>query len=153
MEMTLLYGRKIFKKFDYIVIGELKKAVLPIVDKVRQGKYESGNCIEYATRGSVLLPKSKIVLGSIQIVSATLLSSYGHAYRPEAGEFHAWIEYEDMIIDFALPEMIKIGLTQRDSVGYFLEGRQPVILAGHPPEWISYVKEDSMESFIVKRTG
>ena len=42
------------------------------------------------------------------------------------------------IIDMALPGVIQKGLTTFDSIGAFLVGREPVILAGTPEPWMMY---------------
>lgn len=83
----------------------------------------------------------RVMMGSIKIFSLDMLATYGHNYNPPF-EFHCWLEKEEngkkFIIDLALPGTIIRGLRARDEIGSFLEGREPVILAGEAPDWIIY---------------
>lgn len=148
----MINGLKTFAPITYSIEGELKDTALKMLPYVRAHEGTSGHCMEYASLGASMLPGAEAVMGSLMIVSATNMSSYGHAYFPDTGEFHAWIEYQDKIIDFALPEMIQLGSTEKDDVGYFLEGRKPIILAGTPPEWLGYIKEETVANFLYKRS-
>lgn len=142
---------KSVKKFGYIkydIKGCYKEMAMRVLPAVRSKDFKSGKCLSYATNGSIYFPNSKVALGSIQIFSGDHQSTYGHAYAPETGEFHAWIEYRDTIIDFSLPEIIQTGLTERDDVGYFLIGRKPFILAGKAPYWIQYKRVEYIDDFL-----
>ena len=78
-----------------------------------------------------------IILGSLFVMSGDYQSRYGYEFNPPY-EFHAWVEIESGLLDFALPGVIEKGLTTRDEVGPFIVGRSPMILAGKPPRWLQY---------------
>lgn len=78
-----------------------------------------------------------LVLGKIAIISAKDNGCFWMDYNPPL-EFHAWLVFNTMIFDFALPGMIERGGRIKDSLGPFVEGRDPFILIGEPPEWIYY---------------
>lgn len=67
------------------------------------------------------------------------VSRYGFAMNPP-NEFHTWVYLlpSRAVIDCALPGVIMRGKRMRDERGFFLEGREPVILAGVVPEWLYY---------------
>lgn len=54
---------------------------------------------------------------------------------------HVWLERSNsQIIDYAMPGVILRGLQERDEVGPFLVGREPVIIIDECPDWIIYRK-------------
>jgi len=150
MQTTLIVGNKQFKPKDYEIRGELTSIVSPVIETLKLSEdmlHRSGLCVIKAVEISNAIPDSKIVFGSIFVVSITGTSSFGYAYHPTYGEFHAWVEYQGQIIDWSLPEVINMGMTSQDDQGYLIEGREPFILAGWPPDWVLYRKEDTLEQF------
>ena len=78
-----------------------------------------------------------VVVGSLMVVSGDYKSEYGYYFNPPF-ELHAWVQFEESIIDVALPGVIEKGLTTCDAVGPFLVDRKPIILAASSPAWLRY---------------
>lgn len=95
------------------------------------------DCIQKAKLAAEYLNIKEIHLGSLMIHSTEEGVSYGYMYNPPL-ELHAWLQIQDKIIDFALPGTIEKGLATKDEIGYFLVGREPVILVGIPAKWMIY---------------
>jgi hypothetical protein len=140
-------GIQEFEPADYEIVGSLREEVKEAAKFVRGDLRKSGSCIELAAIGSLCLPGSVPVMGSMYVSSITGESRYGYEYYPEHLEFHAWIEWKDCIVDFSLPEIIRIGLETCDDYGPFIIGRDPVILAGKPFDWMEYKKKETLEEF------
>ena len=65
-------------------------------------------------------------------------SSYGFYFRPPY-ELHSWLDFGlGRILDFGLPGVIEAGLNTCDEQGPCIVGREPVILAGEPFDWMEY---------------
>lgn len=111
------YGKELIKKF--------------------KGLNTYWNCLEKAVITAKHFGFDEIAIGSLLIFNLDYTATYGYAYNPPL-EFHAWVPDGKSIIDFALPGAIEKGLMLRDSVGVFLKGRMPVILAGVPDRWLRY---------------
>lgn len=95
------------------------------------------NCLEKAQITRNVLDRGVVVVGSLMIVSGDLKSEYGYHFNPPF-EFHAWVMHNGEIIDVSLPGVIDKGLTTHDEYGPYLVGREPVILASTPLEWMKY---------------
>jgi hypothetical protein len=98
------------------------------------------NCLEKAKIIADYLGKKEIVLGELVVWSKDWKTAYGFKFNPPY-EFHAWVQYEENIIDLALPGVIELGSLMEDEHGPYLIGRKPIILASKMvPEWIKYTK-------------
>ena len=132
--------------FDALMTGE---ETYPIIgDQVSE---EIANQIIQKFSGLPLyagcLEKAQIVsraLGGATVIGALTLynkrrdAAYKYLFNPPY-EFHAWTEKPgSVIIDFGLPGTVLRGLALKDEQGAFLEGRDPVILAGRPEIWMVY---------------
>lgn len=95
------------------------------------------DCIRKALIVAKELNQDSIRLGSLMVQSTEKGVAYGYAYNPPI-ELHAWVQINKNIIDLALPGTIEKGLKTRDDIGFFLIGREPIILAGLPPVWAKY---------------
>ncbi|MFA5355736.1 MAG: hypothetical protein WC302_03360 [Candidatus Paceibacterota bacterium] len=136
---------------SYPIIGDIlpdgKQARLLVCKVIfplfANGKFLlTGSCLDKAMVAIDFIPKKlnpKIVGGKLTLVSGDKKSSYGFGWNPPL-EFHAWIECDKGIIDFSLPGVILKGSTMSDDQGPFLIGREPVILAGEPEDWMIYEK-------------
>lgn len=102
------------------------------------------NCIDKAKIVSAALPDSHVALGSLMVFSRDMQSSYGYYFNPPF-EFHAWVRWQHYLIDFALPGVIEKGLTVCDHLGPVLTKRNPILLAGHPPNWIKYATREILK--------
>jgi hypothetical protein len=118
------------------------------IQKRFSGLQTLGNCIEKNVIALTKLTELhclginsmqdfQVMLGSFYVWSIDKRSSYGFEFNPPL-EFHAWLQLESTIIDFALPGVILSGLIHEDHIGPALTGRSPVIFAGIPPRWLAY---------------
>jgi hypothetical protein len=134
----------------YPVYGELltTSELIALIKKCR-GLYSYWDCVRKAYIVKKYLNRGVIVAGECMVQSANKRSLYGHYFRPPF-EFHAWwqeafdpaikcLRYP--IIDIALPGLITKGLITKDEIGPMLTGREPVILAGNPEQWMYYTPE------------
>ena len=106
-----------------------------------------GGCLEKARLAQEQFASTIIIAGKIRIASEDNTSFYGHDFNPPF-EMHAWLIHNNnpnLIIDLALPGVILRGMKEKDEHGPFLTGREPVILAGKPPEWIVYEPKTRVE--------
>lgn len=96
------------------------------------------DCVEKARIARNHLGKGRIFVGSLMVKSGDYKSEYGYYFNPPL-EFHAWLCLKNgRIIDIALPGVIEKGIISEDAYGPFLVDREPVVLAGFPPEWVTY---------------
>jgi hypothetical protein len=105
--------------------------------KASKGLRHNWNCLEKAEIVQSILKRGSIILGSLLVNSADMKSQFGYYFNPPL-EFHAWVLTNDGIIDVSLPGVIEMGLTQSDEYGPFIIGREPVVLAGIPLDWMLY---------------
>jgi hypothetical protein len=137
---TLLTGEE-----NYPLIGDntplpfsRDKKAAGDIQKSFKGLPRYGSCLEKSVIAQELIGGA-VCLGSLWVFSAKNGGAYGFDYNLPY-EFHAWIKMLDgRIIDFALPGVIERGIILKDEHGPYLEGREPAILAGTPPEWVRYV--------------
>lgn len=100
------------------------------------------DCIQKAKIVAAFFGVKNITLGSMFVQSVEPNVGYGYDYNPPL-ELHAWLGlHNGIIIDFALAGTIEKGLKTKDSIGYFLIDREPIILAGTPPPWIRYTPHE-----------
>ena len=96
-----------------------------------------------------ILGKGRIVIGSLLVTSGDGKSQYGYYFRPPY-EFHSWLDLENdpkgPILDVALPGVIETGLTTSDEIGPYLINREPVVLAGTPPNWCQYIPVEYLDN-------
>lgn len=115
-----------------------------------KGMHPNWNCLEKAKVVFDNLEfhssRKKIHVGSVFVESVDKQSSYGYGYNPPF-EFHSWVVVDDtFIVDFALPGVIEMGLKTEDVIGPVVVGREPIVLAGIAPDWISYKTEAILEA-------
>jgi hypothetical protein len=125
-----------------VIGGMLPQKLIDKVQRKFQGFPKFAGCLEKNTFGK-LLWGGKLVMGSLEIYAKVNHGRFSYQFNPPT-EFHAWLVFPDLdnqILDLALPGAIQRGLSLRDELGSFLEGRKPVILAGHPPAWLKYKSE------------
>ena len=122
-----LTGREKFP----IVGNRISLSVAEQIQKEFAGLFSHWDCLDKAKIVTKHIRDSQIVVGSLNLASSDMTSLYGHEFHPPY-EFHAWVMDGPFIIDMALPGVIQKGLTTFDSIGAFLVGREPVILAGTP---------------------
>lgn len=94
-------------------------------------------CIEKAKIVADYLGIPNIHLGSLMVESTENGVMYGYYFNPPL-ELHAWVQDGFDIIDLAVAGTIELGSKTKDDVGYFLIGREPVVVAGTPPPWLHY---------------
>lgn len=102
------------------------------------------DCLEKAKIAALYLRAPEIHLGSLMIDSTEPNVAFGYKYNPPL-EFHAWLEKDGNIIDLAVPGSIEFGSKLKDDIGPFLKGREPIIVAGKPPEWLTYVTYETIK--------
>ena len=120
--------------FDIVEGNFLVKEII----KKFKGLPLMGGCIEKNRIVNKYAYYTIQVVGAVEIISADGMSTYGHEFNPPF-EQHSWlVDEEHRIIDFALPGLILRGMKEKDDIGPFLVGRDPVILAGLCPDWIKY---------------
>ena len=125
----------------YLVRGNLLKA--PDVQAVMNacaGLLLNWDCITKAKIVQEYLGHGVVVLGGCEAITRGGMSAYGHHFNPPL-ELHAWWQPRPRSkarIDIALPGLILKGLNTADEEGFFLEGREPFILAGVAPWWVKY---------------
>jgi len=95
------------------------------------------NCIDKARKCKEILGVGQVVHGSMLVWSGDWKSQYGFHWHPPY-EFHSWVMLDGGLIDVALPGVVEKGLRTSDDVGPYLVQREPVILAGKPPDWLLY---------------
>jgi hypothetical protein len=99
-----------------------------------------GGCNAKAQIVHAFIAPTEIIVGGIKVWNRNFSATYEHTFNPPL-EQHWWLQYNqnpNLIIDFALPGVILRGLKEHDEIGPYLEGRDPVILAGEVPDWIEY---------------
>ncbi len=134
-DMSILRGNQL----DEIVMG-------------CKGLKSHWNCLEKAKIvQSILGEASLVVIGSLAVISECGQSSYGYAYEPPL-EFHAWVMVKAGIIDVALPGVINKGMNTSDEYGPYILGREEVVLAGMPADWMQYKAHEVHNIHGVKAT-
>jgi hypothetical protein len=118
-----------------IMFTDDAKYIIQILFNLKLNRYF--DCIQKAKVVAEHFKIKEIHLGSLFVESTEEGVSYGYKYTPPL-ELHAWVQSYGGILDFALPGTIEKGLQTKDSIGYFLVNRQPMILAGTPPPWVHY---------------
>jgi len=131
------------------VLGKLlPKAELAALMKMITGYNLYYDCNRKAEAVRKVKGFGYVVGGAVMVLSAKSNGAYGHYWNPPF-EFHAWwspiLKDTSMIVDLALPGLIMLGSKVKDSVGYVLEGRDPMILAGKPRDWMMYHPVEEME--------
>jgi len=125
-------------KENYPVTGDMIS-----VDQIREiiSKFKGlplyAGCFEKAKIAQEFIPGADIIVGAMRILSKDRLSMYGYDFKPPL-ESHSWLMVQNKIIDFALPGTILRGLKERDEIGPFLIGREPIIIIGTVPDWVFY---------------
>ena len=129
----------------YKVIGKaVSKDDIAYIQGCLAGLRLHWNCLEKAVITCEILGDGIIEVGTMHVYSSDNKSTYGFDYHPPF-EFHAWVRLrKKIIVDMGLPGVIDKGLQLKDSKGYALYGRKPVILAGLPPYWLKYEPKESM---------
>ena len=124
----------------YPIIGDLvSQELADSICSSFSGALLYASCMEKNSVAKLLVPvPTQLFLGEFLVYSSNMQSSFRYAFNPPI-EFHAWLLTESKeIIDFALPGAILRGMELRDSIGPFVQGREPSILAGKCPDWIKY---------------
>jgi hypothetical protein len=121
----------------YPIVGEAATPEeVEAILKSFEGLNPYWDCIEKAKRAVRILGRGRVVLGAMMIASADMSSTYGHYFNPPF-EFHAWVDLGNGIVfDAALPGTIIKGTNTSDDIGPMLVGREPIVLAGRPREWM-----------------
>lgn len=111
------------------------------------------NCLEKAKIVKEYMGFGAVVLGECLVISKNGESAYGHYYLPPY-EFHAWWQgrfsgeesnpTNNIIVDVALSGLIAKGLNTKDEIGPALVGREPIVLAGQPEQWMKYIPKIEM---------
>ena len=106
-------------------------------------------CLPKTKWARYILGKGRIVVGSLLVTSGDGKAQYGYYFRPPY-EFHSWLDLgndpDGPILDVALPGVIEKGLNTSDDIGPYLINREPVVLAGIPPDWCQYIPVEYLDS-------
>lgn len=126
------------------VMGPLlsKENCAKIMEKTK-GLNRYWHCLEKTILTRKVMAEGVVTLGSMYIIGLDYKSSYGFQFNPPY-EFHSWLVVKDGIIDIALAGAIEKGLLTRDHIGCVLEGREPIILAGEPLDYLMYKPYEEM---------
>jgi len=123
------------------IIGGLEvdqeKIVEVLVEFATRGLKFNWDCIEKAMITKEVFGGS-VVFGSLMVWSETMRSNFAYYFNPPL-ELHSWVvDKQGNIFDLSLPGVIHKALQVKDSQGYLVEGREPAILIGRPPDWLTY---------------
>jgi len=127
---------KIITSGNYIV-DDILNGIITSIIKSYAGLPLHSVCALKSIIAHLILKKlnitSSLCYGSFYIYATDGLSNYGCEYIPPY-EYHAWLAVDDIILDMGLPGMIHIGENTKDSIGPFVTGWEPSIMASksHP---------------------